>query len=166
MIRDMGPDNASAQFSECRCYRYTLERQILESGPTWNFIMLNPSTADAFVLDPTIRRCMNFARVGGAGHIVVTNLFAFRATDPRDMRASLDPIGPHNDGYLWEVAQNADVVVCAWGTHGVFKERNLEVLKLLRLDHEQKLFRLGPASKDGHPKHPLYLPSDLALEPQ
>src|SRR5581483_9586135 len=97
-------------------YRYSLARFFGDGGVV-NFIMLNPSTADAETDDPTIRRCLGFAKAWGYGTLVVTNLFAYRATDPAELAKAGDPVGPDNDTRLWSEAQLSDLVVCAWGNH-------------------------------------------------
>jgi hypothetical protein len=139
-------------------YRYRLGRLWgADPDAVVNFVMLNPSVADALVDDPTIRRCMGFARSWGYGGIVVTNLFAFRATSPVDMIAALDPYGPENDGYLFGTASDSPLVVCAWGVHGGLYGRGREVVRGLRARNITP-HHLG-LTKGGHPKHPLYLPA-------
>ena len=115
--------------------------------------MLNPSTADAVRDDPTIRRCIAFARAWGYERLTVTNLFAFRTPSPRVLRSADDPIGPENDEYLTRAAAEADGTVCAWGIHGALRSREAEVLGLLQ---ERRLVHLG-LTRDGHPRHPLYV---------
>ena len=147
-----------AIFSPDRVYRYTLNRNADWFGrETINFVMLNPSTADETTDDPTIRRCVGYAKRWGYGALVVTNLFAFRATDPKDMKAAVDPIGEENDRYLLEVASDSAAVICAWGVHGEYRDRGRSVLKILEMERIKYLaLRL---TKQGHPSHPLYLPS-------
>jgi hypothetical protein len=150
---------ASATFSADRVFRYTLTRTWDPDGPVVNFLMLNPSTADAFVLDPTNRRCVGFARAWGYGAIVTTNIFALRSTDPKGLRDVADPVGPGNDTAILNAARSADLVVAAWGNHGALLDRGQQVQGLLELagiDLHQ-LRRTG----SGHPSHPLYLPGDL-----
>ena len=149
-----------ATFSPCRTYRYTLWRDLEVLG--WQspryamFIGLNPSTADEVRDDPTIRRCMGFAKSWGFPRLCMTNLFAFRATDPAVMKAAADPIGPDNDRWLVALAHHAAVVVAAWGTHGTFRDRD----KAVRLLLPGRLHCLRE-TKDGFPAHPLYLPKTL-----
>lgn len=147
-----------ADFSDDRVHRYALFRRLKADGKVVNFIGLNPSTADEFKNDPTIRRCIGFAEAWGASLLVMTNIFAFRATDPKVMRAAVDPVGPDNDKALIEWASKSDVVVAAWGTHGVFESRGQEVLGLLATVSDISALGL---TNHGHPKHPLYLPKNL-----
>jgi hypothetical protein len=156
----------TAEFSPCGRYRYALTRQwantgLFDDGPlrTVNFIMLNPSTADDSVNDPTVSRCIRFAQDWGYGRLVVTKLFAFRATDSREMKAASDPVGPDNDESLLLWAGVSELVVCAWGLHGTHQARGSAVQRLLSegavVPHCLKL------TKDGFPSHPLYLPQYL-----
>ncbi len=119
--------------------------------------MLNPSTADAETDDPTIRRCIGFARKWGFQELQVGNLFAWRATDPRELKQALDPVGPENDRHLMTMSGCADVVIAAWGARGNYRNRAAEVLDLL----EGTVYHLG-LTKQGHPKHPLYLRADTS----
>lgn len=145
-------------------YRYTLERRWGE-GDFVNFVMLNPSTADASLDDPTIRRCIGFARGWSYGGLVVTNLFALRATDPKALYAHRCPEGPDNDATLAEVAGRSGLIVCAWGAHGprVVFGHVRGVLDLLR-ESGKPLHCLG-TTKAGQPLHPLYLRADLKPVP-
>lgn len=147
-----------AEFSGCRAYRYTLWREWDASLPTVNFVGLNPSTATETVDDPTIRRCVRFAQDWGYGRLFVTNIFAFRATDPADMKRAADPIGPDNGRWLRETARSAGLVIAAWGAHGEWRGRGPYVLTRLQVDGIA-VHCLG-VTKDGHPKHPLYLRAD------
>jgi hypothetical protein len=142
--------NKGAEFSDDRVYRYTLWREW--GNKTVAFIGLNPSTADENIDDPTIRRCINFAKSWGFGRMVMLNLFAFRATDPRDMKACQEPIGPENDKTLEGVSYSSDLVVCAWGVHGAHIDRGDEVTGML-LRRGIELHCLGRTTK-GYPKHP------------
>lgn len=153
----------SAVISPCRLYRYRLTRHWDRRRVALPFVMLNPSTADASIDDPTIRRCMTFARREGAGGIIVVNLFAFRATKPDALKIVPDPIGRENAAHLQEIAdvsrQTKGAVVCAWGTGG--GDRAAAVVTMLE-DRGAHLYCLG-VTKEGHPKHPLYLPSGTPL---
>lgn len=149
---------SDAILSDCGQYRYVLRRS-WGDGPDCNFIMLNPSTADATEDDPTIRRCIGFAKMWGYGRLTVTNIFAFRATDPKDMKAANDPVGADNKTYIRIAAENAEICVCAWGAHGSFCGQDAIVLEWL---HNIPVAPLALAlTKGGQPRHPLYLKSDL-----
>jgi hypothetical protein len=142
-----------AIYSDCEKYRYALTRVWDEAAPRVTFIMLNPSTATEVQNDPTVERCERRARTLGFGGFRVTNIFAWRDTDPKKMRAAKDPVGPLNDATIREASLWADTVICAWGTHGAYMERGAKVLAQLE---GTPLFHLG-LSKAGHPKHPLYI---------
>lgn len=146
-------------FSPCRTYRYALWREWIGGEGYAMFIGLNPSTADETKDDPTIRRCITFAKAWGYAGLCMTNLFAYRATLPRVMMASTDPVGPDNDAHLLELAADAGVIVAAWGTNGTHRARDAEVRKMLPAMHCLAL------TKDGHPGHPLYLPKTLTPVP-
>lgn len=148
---------ATAMFSPCRTYRYALTRRWHTTGPSAVFVMLNPSTADAFVQDPTIRRCVGFARSWGAGGLIVLNVFALRSTDPKALYRHADPVGPANDDVIAETLTGDVVgpVVAAWGQHGDLNGRGELVAGLLRR-HGVTPLCLG-LTKAGHPRHPLYV---------
>lgn len=148
----------SAVFSPCRTYRYTLERKWNDGDKTLNFIMLNPSTADENLEDPTIRRCCFFAKDNSFDGVIITNLFAFRATLPSDMKKYPWPTGPENDRYVLESASRASTVIAAWGSHGSHLNRSDAVCKLLS---DIDLYCIS-LTKDGFPGHPLYLPKNAA----
>lgn len=148
---------SAAVISPCQLYRYQLTRR-WGPGLSVCFIGLNPSTADASADDPTIRRCIGFARTWGFDAIEMLNLFALRATDPRVMKAHEQPVGPDNDGWLQSAQERNDVLVACWGVHGVHQERDQAVRAF-----DLELMHLG-LSKDGHPRHPLYLPRTARLE--
>lgn len=150
-----GDAASTALYSPCQNYRYTLTRVWNPDGPKALFVMLNPSTATEMQNDPTVERCERRARALGFGAFRVCNIFAYRATDPRVMRAQADPVGPGNDAAIAESALWADRIVCAWGTHGAHLGRGPAVEALLRATQRQ-LYHLG-LSKAGHPKHPLYI---------
>jgi len=120
------------------------------------FVGLNPSTADEVDDDPTIRRCADYAKRWGHGALCMTNLFAYRATDPGVMKAHPAPVGRDNDRWLLELAQGAAVVVAAWGAHGAHRGRDREVKRLL--GGRLACLRL---TRGGHPAHPLYLKKAL-----
>lgn len=154
-----GAAAAGAELSPCRRYRYRLWRPV-GAGATLAVVGLNPSTADETADDPTIARLTERGRRLGFGRLVMLNLFAYRATDPREMKRAEDPVGPDNNQHLLAEAQAAALVLCAWGTHGAHRGRDQEVLRLLRgAGLKLHVLRL---TKGGHPEHPLYLPYDLS----
>ncbi|MCV3270247.1 DUF1643 domain-containing protein [Roseobacter sinensis] len=153
---------STALYSDCGCYRYSLTRVWDGTRPRVNFVMLNPSTADERRNDPTVERCERRARQLGFGAFEVTNIFAWRETDPRALRKAADPVGPENDAILVEAAKRADQVIAAWGVHGVHLARGAAVAELLS-GADCVLHHLG-TSKAGHPRHPLYLPYAQAPE--
>ena len=125
------------------------------------FIGLNPSTADETQDDPTVRRCIGFAKHWGFGGMFMLNIFALRSTDPRALYRAEDPTGPENDYWITQVVQKREVtrVVACWGNHGALLSRGWEVKKLDRL--RGALWRIGELTKTGQPRHPLYLKGDL-----
>lgn len=147
---------STAVYSDCEAYRYALTREWSASGGRIAFVMLNPSTASELRNDPTIEGCERRARQMGAGAFQVVNLFAYRATDPRDLKAANAPLGPENDAVLRQAAEWADQVICGWGVHGAHQGRGPAVEAMLR-EGGVDLYHLG-LSKDGHPRHPLYRP--------
>jgi hypothetical protein len=152
-----GDAASEAVYSDCERYRFLLTR-IWGDGPRALFIMLNPSTATEFQNDPTVERCERRARALGYGGFRVTNIFAWRATDPKDMRAASDPVGDANDRAILDSLTWADTIICAWGNHGLHLDRGRQVEMLLR--HSGKpLFHLGLTGQS-QPKHPLYIGYD------
>jgi hypothetical protein len=148
---------SSAVFSPCRKYRYVLWRGWAENWAA-NYLMfigLNPSTADERINDPTVRRCIGFARDLGYSGLCMTNLFSYRATNPKDMFAEPEPIGLENDQYLVDHATQAEMVIAAWGCHGKHLNRDAQVINMLSNLYCLKL------TKGGSPQHPLYLPREL-----
>lgn len=145
----------TARFSPCMRYRYTLWRDWSDLfNPSTGFVMfvgLNPSTADDFQDDPTIRRCISFANEWGYTALCMTNAFALRSPYPRDLKRSRDPVGPKNDATLTEIATSAALIVAAWGQHITLNDRHLAMATLL-----PKVHCLG-LTKGGYPRHPLYL---------
>ena len=156
-----------ARFSRCRQYRYALWRwwgdDAAATPPEASryalIIGLNPSTADHLQDDPTIRRCIGFARDWGYDGLCVANLFAWRATYPEDLKAAADPVGPRNNYWLRRLAANAEVVVAGWGNHGLHLDRAARVRGMLPDCH---ILRLNTS---GEPAHPLYLPKTLRPQP-
>ncbi|WP_170772806.1 DUF1643 domain-containing protein [Ruegeria lacuscaerulensis] len=150
-----GDAPSTAVYSDCEKYRYSLTRMWDAGGRKALFVMLNPSTATEVQNDPTVERCERRARALGFGAFQVTNIFAWRDTDPRKMRAATDPVGPANDAAILDGVEWADQVIAAWGTHGEHLNRGPAVETLLR-GTGHPLFHLG-LTKAGHPKHPLYI---------
>lgn len=149
----------TAALSECRKYRFALWRTWDESKPNVMFIGLNPSTADENKDDPTLTRCINYAKNWGFGGVCIANLFAYRATDPNEMKTEKDPIGSENNKWLMQLYNNAGLVVAAWGNDGVYLGRSKQVKKLLPNLHCLKL------NKSGEPAHPLYQKADIEPVP-
>lgn len=158
-----GDTLSEAAYSACQSYRYALTRCWQAEAPRLAFVMLNPSTASELANDPTVARCEARARDLGYGAFRVVNLFAFRATDPRALKATADPQGPLADRALAEAADWADHLLCAWGNHGGFRQRHAAVLPLLRAAGKP-LFHLGLTGA-GQPRHPLYVARARALDP-
>lgn len=159
-------EKGTAAFSLDGRYRYALTRQWDPTRPWLAYVMLNPSTADQDVTDPTITRCRNRARRLGAGGLLVLNLFAVRATDPRVMDNHPDPEGPDNN---WVVGEYLRVlrplVIVAWGAYRMVHRDGHDLGMMLLLDDAGVgVYRIGEPTRGGHPRHPLYLPSDLHLQ--
>lgn len=146
---------STAIYSPCEAYRYSLKRIWSPTAPSALFVMLNPSTATELQNDPTVERCERRARALGFGAFTVTNIFAYRATDPQIMRQQPDPIGPANDSAILNAAATADQIICGWGSHGAHLGRAAQVAFLLRTA-DRPLFHLG-LTRSGQPKHPLYI---------
>lgn len=160
-------DESNAVFSSCGLYRYALIRNwtsplLDEEVKRVAFIGLNPSTADATKNDPTVRRCIQFAKDWGYTGIVMLNAFAYRATDPHVMKMAVDPTGGQNDSVLAHVCDQMDCVVACWGTHCGHRRRDAE-LSLLLPQHAP-IDCLG-FTQGGLPKHPLYLKSSTVPVP-
>jgi hypothetical protein len=155
---------SGAVMSECGKYRYRLSRVWDEIAYVLPFVMLNPSIADAKIDDPTIRRCMGFARREGYGGIEVTNLYAFRATSPVDLWKAIDPEGPDNAQHLTDVAKAAAAygvpIVCAWGAHGGRNNRPIAIMQAAGAN-----LRCLGKTKGGNPRHPLYVRADQQFDP-
>ncbi len=149
--------------SSDREYRYVLWREWDRITPGLKhavFIGLNGSTADELHDDPTIRRCVGFAKEWGFCALAMVNLFAFRTLDPKVLKAQNNPVGINNDSYIIEVTAHAGITIAAWGTHGGFMGRDKEVMRLFRLGALHCLGR----TKDGFPRHPLYIKKTQAPE--
>ena len=179
------PDQQT-RFSPCRTWRYFLRRPIeqqIEQGflvndllnqpdptikrPPIAFCLLNPSTADENKDDPTVARCRRFAVAWGYGDVIVLNAFAYRATDPKDMKAHAEPVGAENDETIlstveW-VLKSGGKIVCGWGNHGDHLQRSTHLRTLLSpFKNSEKIFAF-PVTKSGQPGHPLYLKNSVEL---
>jgi len=150
-----GDCQSEAVYSTCLRYRYTLTRTWDGDGPRLLWVMLNPSTATERLNDPTIERCERRTRALGYGAMRIVNLFAWRATRPADLRAAADPEGPANARALTAGARWADAALCAWGTHGARGGAGAAAIGRLAATGTP-LLTLG-LTKDGHPRHPLYV---------
>ena len=147
-----------ATFDDTETYRYTLGRRWAPGGKRVCFCLLNPSTADAKVLDPTLTRCHRYAVKWGFNTMDVTNIFALRSTDPKGLKLVDDPNGPGNDAAIIKLAKRADLMIIGWGTHSALNDRHTQVLELLRPVCKPMCLAI---TKHGFPKHPLYLRADL-----
>jgi hypothetical protein len=147
-----------AEFSLCRQYRYALTRRWAE-GPQVLFVMLNPSTADEIDDDPTIGRCIGFAKSWGFGSLAVGNLFAYRTPSPALLMDAADPIGFDNDRWLRTLQRSAELTVAAWGNHGRFRDRGKIVSQTLGAAHVLRL------NGTGEPAHPLYISANTRPTP-
>lgn len=157
-----GEVRADARLSPDGRYRYWLSRRWAAGGSTVHFVMLNPSTADALQDDPTIRRCIGFAKEWNRSALVVTNLYAYRATKPEELFIPwVDPLGPGDecDEWITEHSRSSDLTVVAWGAQaGPKKGRPADVLDLIA-DAGAEPHALA-LTKHGHPRHPLYVRGD------
>lgn len=147
-----------AEISDDGVYRYELHRVWDVALPYCMFLLLNPSTADGLNNDPTVGRCVGYAKSWGYGGMRMGNLFGFRARFPSDMFGAEDPVGPENDEWLLKMVRGAGLVVAAWGALGGHLGRDIDVMRLL--EGKTKLHCLK-TTKEGHPGHPLYLRKDL-----
>jgi len=153
-------DNRSgAIFGPDREYRYRLHRTWNTEKLTVAFIMLNPSTADETANDPTVRRCIGYAKDWGYGTLLVGNIFALRSTDPKQLYEHTAPVGPDNDDHLQSINETAERTIAAWGTYGSLRDRGIAVTKML-----EGLQALN-VTKHGHPNHPLYQPRNAEIQP-
>lgn len=157
IVREHNSDGTRsvAVYSACETYRYALTREWDAGAKKVCFVMLNPSTADELRNDPTVERCERRARALGFGAFRVVNIFAFRATDPRDLKKASEPVGDGNDTALGEALEWADMTVAAWGAHGDHLGQGAAVAKSLKAAGKP-LHHLG-LTKRGHPRHPLYV---------
>lgn len=156
-------ERREAVFSVSGKYRYLLRIVWNETLPLCQFIGLNPSTADESQDDPTLRRCKSFARRWGHGGLLMTNVFAFRATDPDVMMRQIDPVGPNNHDFILEAAKQCSTIVAAWGNDGAYGQWGFHVQILLQNAHHRvHCFKF---TKTGQPYHPLYVSGDTPLQP-
>lgn len=148
----------SAVVSSCGAYRWALSRSWIPTLGTVMFVMLNPSTADAEMDDPTVRKCVGFARQWGRGAVLIGNLFAFRTKEPKLLRRAADPVGASNDEALAWMAAAADMIVVAWGSrakHPELVDRARAVVEGPLADRPLLCLKLLP---NGDPGHPLFAP--------
>ena len=163
----------SAIISDCGKYRYQLERALVPDDlcssvtdrPIVAGIMINPSTADANRDDQTIRKWIGFGRRLGASKIIIGNLFAYRATDPRDLLTCADPIGDGNDAFLGKIMREADIHIVAWGASAKFPPAHRDRWRVIPELSNQigATIRCFGVANDGHPRHPLMIPYDTPL---
>jgi hypothetical protein len=158
--------NRSAIISPCQTYRYELWREWDSMRPVVAFIGLNPSAADAERDDPTIRRCLGFAKSWGCGSLVMLNLFALRSTDPAAIRSTPNPVGPDNDAHIVARTRGVDIIVAAWGNDGGYLGRDVVVERLIA-DSRPSCGGISclKLTKSGSPWHPLYVPKTAKLIP-
>ncbi len=157
---DLSGAESTADISPCGLYRYSLTRRWAD-GATALFVMLNPSTADASKDDPTIRRCISFAKREGCGALEVVNLYSFRATDPKDLTRTVhSPNGVASNGAILSAAARASIVIAAWGgwIPKAWDVRPREVIHMI----DRPAYALGVTS-NGQPRHPLYVRADAPL---
>lgn len=166
-MSENGDIERSAVISPCGTYRYRLDRKFTTMEGLYPqrqivFFMLNPSTADGIEDDPTIRRCMGFAQAWGYSHLTVLNLFAYRATDPKNLPwLTHVAVGPEWEKHTNEVLKNSSRVICGWGANVAnqsgwmtWQEKVIATIKA-HLQPEA----LG-ITKQGYPRHPLYMKAD------
>lgn len=151
-----------AKFDRSKRYRYLLTRVWEPQNPALLFIMLNPSTADERKNDPTISRCFSIAKRFGFGSFEVVNLFAYRTAYPKELKACARPVGRINDRIILEASMRAQCIVAAWGNWGNIGGRDLDVLEMLNENGLVDFKCLG-TTRQGHPRHPLFLPADREL---
>ncbi len=155
---------SDAILSDCGKFRYWLTRDWDGTLPRATFIMLNPSTADAQQDDPTIRKCIGFCQRLGFGGFIVVNLYAFRATDHKDLKRASYPVGPDNDAHTRAAVKDfTDTVICAWGSNAKGLSRPVEVLAMLKSwGAKPQALQINAG---GIPAHPLMLPYTCTLIP-
>jgi hypothetical protein len=146
-----------------RVYRYCLWREWATGEGYCAIVGLNPSKADEVEDDPTITRCIAFAKSWGCNALCMLNLFAYRATKPEEMKKAIDPIGPDNNKHLIELTKEAKILLAAWGTHGNYQNRDRQVLHLLSSQTIPALWKCLGKTQDGFPRHPLFVRADEEL---
>jgi len=146
----------NAIFDTTKKYRYLLMRQWSENNAQITWIMLNPSTADENIDDPTIRRCIGFSKLYNAGKMEIVNLFSYRSTTPQTLYTINDPIGKETDQYILNSVKSADKVIIAWGNHGKLNNRSKYVINDLLSPYHNKIYTLK-LLKNKEPGHPLYI---------
>ncbi len=153
-----------ALLSDCGRYRYRLWRLWNRDAPVMTWVLLNPSTADASVDDPTLRKCIGFAKAHQHGGVILVNLFAWRATDPSELTGVADPVGPENDEHIrWACgAPMLGTVVAGWGAEKCAERRARSALMIMRGPDSRRVQCFGK-SKNGHPRHPLYVPYSASM---
>lgn len=157
----LAQSRSDARFSIDRKYRYALWRIWDKAKPIIAFIGLNPSTADEIENDPTVRRCVNYAKREGGGGLVMLNIFAYRSTDPKVLKSGeIEPIGELNDYYIKKYSGMCEKIIAAWGTHGAIDNRGGNVIDMFP---NSSLLCFG-LTKNGQPKHPLYMRADQELK--
>jgi hypothetical protein len=157
----------TAIISDCGLYRYRLEREVQMDGPTYAYFGINPSTADASIDDATVRKWIGFTKVLGGRRFIVGNVFAYRATDVRELAKASNPGGLENIPHLLRIAADADVLVPCWGNRDKvpreLRRRLDDVLAMLHAT-EKPVLHFGLTSS-GDPKHPLMLGYSTPLTP-
>lgn len=150
----MNSEISGAIFSDCRKYRYDLWRVWDKSKSCVVFIGLNPSTANEIENSPTLNKCVAYAKRFEFGGLHMINLFAYIATNPKDMLIADDPIGIDNNRWISQICNNRDTIA-VWSNHGKHRNRDVDVKKLIA---NLKCLKIN---KNGTPAHPLYLSKDI-----
>jgi hypothetical protein len=159
----VGKTRRDAVISDCGRYRYRLRHTWNDERPPMVWVLLNPSTADADEDDPTVRRCVGFAKAHQFGGVTLVNLFAYRATNPKKLKTIADPIGPENDRHILRVCGERSVskVIGAWGAARFADPRARQVEAMIRM--HQPIWCFGK-TVGGQPRHPLYVSYSRRLE--
>lgn len=156
----------SAVISQCGLYRYRLERDVQAEGQVWAFFGINPSTADAETEDATTRKWRGFCLRNGVRRYIAGNVFAYRATDVRELASAPMPVGPQNDAHLCQIMRDADVLVPCWGNSSKVPENLRGELHNMRhkLINSGKPVKIFGLTKSLDPLHPLMLGYDTPLK--